>query len=60
MKSRIWLDSELIVWKCETRDEIRTKHPDWSRREVDDCILSLANTLLKRGQISKEQLNAFF
>lgn len=30
--------SELIIWICETRDEVAQQHPDWSKEQVREYV----------------------
>ena len=56
MAGRKWLDSEYIIWKVETREELKEEHPDWTKEQVEARVVGLSTRLFKMGLITKTQL----
>lgn len=44
-------ESEFIIWKCETRDEIKEKYPEWNDEQVETFLRKLINKLAERKLI---------
>lgn len=33
--------SEYIIWRCETREEVKKKHPDWKQWQIEQFLNGL-------------------
>ena len=53
---KAWKDSEFIIWKCETRDELKEAHPEWNEEKIQAHLAKLALRLHKMGCITNQQL----
>lgn len=42
-------ESEYIIWKSETLDQIREEHPDWTEDQVQEFLEKVEAKLRKRG-----------
>ncbi len=54
--AQTWKDSELIAWKCETKEDLKTKYPDWTENQINGYLGKLIKILHDRGEISDQQL----
>lgn len=43
------LVSEYIIWKCETRDQIKREHPDWTEEQIEAHLLAAEDVLKEKG-----------
>ncbi len=46
--------SEYIIWKCETREQIRSEHPLWESNRVEQYLNAVEKKLIGLGLMKKE------
>lgn len=42
-------ESEYIIWKAETKEQIEKDHPDWTKDQVQEFLEKVEASLRKRG-----------
>lgn len=42
-------ESEYIIWKCETLDQIKNEHPDWDEETIKKYFSKVEKILERRG-----------
>lgn len=42
-------ESEYIIWRAETREQIEKDHPDWTKDQVQEFLEKVEASLRKRG-----------
>ena len=42
-------ESEYIIWKAETRMQIKSEHPDWTKEQVHEFLEKVEANLRKKG-----------
>lgn len=47
--------SEYIIWRAETREQIKEEHPDWNNSQVTKYLNAVEDILIKKGMIVKEE-----
>jgi len=45
--------SEYIIWKVETIEQIRTEHPKWQHEDVMEYFYKVEQLLIEQGKLIK-------
>ncbi len=45
MGHKMWSESEYIIWYCETQDDLKELHPEWTKEQVLVHMYRLAKKL---------------